>query len=85
MEARLLASEFLGKCVLWSQLVAEIKEFQLHLVTTTYGEGAGSEGKVECWTLVLTIVRVVWRELPKVRVEAGKAYGPKNPSEMVGQ
>ena len=39
MEARLLGSEFLGKCgVSWSQLATEIVAFQLHLVTTTYGE-----------------------------------------------
>ena len=38
MEARILASELLGKCVMfWYQLAAEIEAFQLHLVTTTYG------------------------------------------------
>ena len=37
MEARLLASELLGKCgVFWFQLATEIKAFYLHLVTTTY-------------------------------------------------
>ena len=46
MEVRLLASELLGKCgVFWSQLLAEIEAFQLHLVTKTYGEGAGAAGK----------------------------------------
>ena len=49
METRLLASEFLGKCgVLWYEIVADIEAFQLHLVTTTYGEGAGASGKAEC-------------------------------------
>ena len=43
----------------WSQLFADIEAFQLHLVKTTYGEGAGAVGKAECWTLVLTIVRVI--------------------------
>ena len=42
-----MASEFLGKCdVFWSQLAAEIEVFQLHLVTTSYGEGEGVAGKV---------------------------------------
>ena len=48
-------------------------------------EGAGAAGKVECWTVVLTMVRVIWRELRKVRVEAETAYGSENPTEMVGQ
>ena len=46
IEARLLASELLGKCgVFWSQLAAEIEAFQLHLVMTTSGEGSGKAGK----------------------------------------
>ena len=86
MEARLLEIEFLEKCgVFWSQLSAEIEDFQLHLVTTAYGEGAVVTRKAECWTLVLTIVRVIWRKLKKVRLEAKTEYGSDNPSEMVGQ
>ena len=47
MEARLLVSDFLGKFgVFWYQLAADIEVFQLHLVTTSYGEGAGVAGKV---------------------------------------
>ena len=85
MEARLLASEFLEKIgVFWSQLTAGVEAFQLHLVTKTYGEGSGAAGKEECWTLVLTMVRVIWRELRKVRLVAEMAYGSDNLTEMVG-
>ena len=60
MEERLLASEFLVKCgVFWSQLASTIEAFQIHLVTTTYGEGVGAEGKAECWTSVLTMICVI--------------------------
>ena len=86
MEARIMTSEMLEKCgVLWSQLAVEIEEFQLHLVKTTYREGAGKAGKAECCTVVLTMIRVIWRKLRKVRVEAETAYGSDNPMEMVGQ
>ena len=62
MEARLLRSELMGKYgVFWSQLSTEIEVFQLHLVTTTYGEGLGEEGKAECWTVVITMVWSIWR------------------------
>ena len=62
MEARLLESNLLVKCdVLWSQLPAEIEVFQIHLVTTIYGEGAGTAVKVDCWTVVLIMVRVKYR------------------------
>ena len=61
MEARLLASELLGKCgVFWSQLDAEIDAFQLHLVMITYGEVSGTSGKAECWIVVITMVQVIW-------------------------
>ena len=62
----------------------EIEAFQLQLVTTTYGEGAGESGMSEFWTVVLTMVWVIWRELRKVRVEAETVYGSDNPTEMVG-
>ena len=62
MEARILSSELLYKSgVFWSQLEAEIKEPQLHLVTTTYGEGSGAAGMEECWTVVLTMVWIIYR------------------------
>ena len=45
MEARLLTSELLGKYgMFWSQLAAEIEDFQMYIVTTTYGCGAMAEG-----------------------------------------
>ena len=41
MDARLLLSELLGKCgVFWYQLDSEIYFSQMHLVTTTYEDGA---------------------------------------------
>ena len=76
MEARLLASELLGKFgVFWYQLDAEIEAFQLHSVTMTYGAGAVATGKSECRTVVLTMIRVIWRDISKVRVEAEMEYG----------
>ena len=46
MEARLLVRGILGKFgVFWSKLDAEIYAFQIHFVTTTYGDGAMAEGK----------------------------------------
>ena len=39
--------------------------------------------KAEFWTVVLTVVRVIWRELRKVRVEAEMAYGSDNLTEML--
>ena len=86
MQARLLASEFLGKFgVFWSQLADEIEVFQIHLVTMAYGKGSGAMGKAECWTVVLTMVRVIQRELMKVRVEVDTVYGSENPTEILGQ
>ena len=79
MEAFIMASDLLGKFyVIWSQFSAEIEAFQLHLAIMTYGEGAGAAGKTECWAVVLTMVRVIWRELSKVRVEADAVYGSEN-------
>ena len=56
-----MASELVGKCgVFWSQLAAEIEAFQMHLVTTTYGDGAIAEIKAGCWKVVTTVVPVIW-------------------------
>ena len=54
----------------WSQLVADIEAFQMYLVTKTYGEGEMAAGREECWTVVLTMVRVILREMRKGMVEA---------------
>ena len=60
MEVRLLASEILGRCgMFWYQLTAEIEYLQINLVTTKYGCVAMAAGKVECWTVVLTMVQVI--------------------------
>ena len=71
--------------MLWSQLAAEIDAFQIHLVTTTYGDGAMVEVKSECWTVVLTMVHVIWGYLRKVRVESETAYVYDILLVMVGQ
>ena len=71
--------------MLYSQLIAEIEAFQLHLVTTIYGEGAGVAGKSECWTVVFTVVRVIWRDIRKFRVEEEMVYGSDKRSEMAAQ
>lgn len=71
----------------WTRLCAGVDSFFLYLVTTTYGSAPTKEGKAECWTVVLTMLRVVWRELRKVRVvaESAYAYSDSNPALMVGQ
>ena len=61
-EARLLASEMLSKCgVFWAQMTAEVESFNLNLVTTIYREFLSSAGRAECWTVVLKMMRVIWR------------------------
>ena len=48
MEAKLLASELLSKCgFFWDKMAAEVEDFHLHLVTTTYGEELYSAGRAE--------------------------------------
>ena len=86
MEDKLLARKLLGKCgVLWSHFVAEIEAFQIHMVTTTYREVEMAAVRSECWTVVITMVRVIWRDLRKVRVEAETAYFSEAPAVMVNQ
>ena len=85
-EARLLASELLGKRgVFWYQLAPDIEAFQMHLVTTTYWDDEMAAVKIECWKVVLTMVHAIWREIRKVRVESETEYGSDNPSVMVGK
>ena len=44
-----------------------------------------ASGRAEFWTVVFTMVRLVLRELIKVRVEAETAYGLETPAMKVGQ
>ena len=75
MEARLLASELLGKYgVLWAHMAAKVEAFHLHLVTTTFGNAVSSTGRAACWTVLITMIIVIWRELGKVRVDSEKSY-----------
>ena len=61
----------MSKCgVFWDKRTTEVEAFHIHLVTTTYGEALSSAGRAECWTVVLTVMRVIWREFRKVRVES---------------
>ena len=86
METKFLSCELLGKRgVLWSRLAADIEAIQMHLVTTTCREGDMAAGIEECCTVVLTMVRVIWRELRKVRVEAETSYGLETHAVKVGQ
>ena len=56
----MLASELLGKCdIFWLQLTEEIDSFYQNLETMTYGKSATLEGNMECWEVVLTMVRVI--------------------------
>lgn len=71
----------------WTSLCAEVGAFYQYLLTTTYGTAPPPSGKTECWTVVVTMLRVVWRELRHVRAPAATAYGyaERNPHLMVGQ
>ena len=57
----------------------------MNLVTTTYRDGAMVEGNAECWTVVLTMVQIIWWEIRKVRVKIDIEYGSDILSVMVGQ
>ena len=39
----------------------EVKSFHIHLVTTTYGEAVPSAGRADSWTVVLPMIRVIWK------------------------
>ena len=81
-----MSSELSSKCgFFWAQMAAKVEYFYLHLVTTTYGEAVSSAGRAECWTVVLTMVRFIWRYLRKVRVESETTYGSAENVVMVGQ
>ena len=61
-EAILLASKILSKCeVFWGQMAAEVESFHLNFVTATYGEVVLSAGRAECWTGLLTMMKVICR------------------------
>ena len=69
----------------WSHLAAEIEAFQIHLVTTKYGDNTMGAGKADCWMLVLTMLRVICGDHRKVWVEAETAYGSDTLAVTVGQ
>ena len=66
-------------------MVAEIEAFKMNLVTMTNGDGKMAAGRTEGWTVILTMVRVIWRDTRKVKVDTKKAYGFENTSVVVGQ
>ena len=60
MEESFISIELLGKYgVFWSNLAAEIKAFQLDLVTIIYVLSAMAAGKSECLSVVMTMLRVI--------------------------
>ena len=56
-------------------MALEVEAFYLNFVTTTYGETASTAAKSEFWILALTIMKVICKELGKVRVDSDTAYG----------
>ena len=50
-----------------------------------YGENAPDSCRAELWTVVLTMARVIYKELGKVQVDTETAYGSEHPDVMVGQ
>ena len=57
----------------------------MYLVTTAYGEVVSSEGRVECWSVVLTMMRVILRDFRKVPGDSETAYGSADNVVVVGQ
>ena len=57
----------------------------MNLVTKTYGDGAMAAGKADCWTVMLTMVRTICKEIRNFRVESETVYGFDDPSVMVGE
>ena len=85
-DARLLDSKLFSKCgVFWDQMAAEVESFRLHLVTNSFREAVSSARIVELCTVVLTMMRFIWRELRKVQVESETAYGSAYNVVMVGR
>ena len=57
-----LVSEILGKCgMFWCHLKADIEDFHLHMVASTYGKSASGSGGAEFWPVVLMVVQVILR------------------------
>ena len=54
-------------------MALEVEAFYLNFVTTTYGETASTAVKSEFWILALTMMKVICKELGKVRVDLGTA------------
>ena len=52
--------------VFYSQLVAKIEVFHIHIVTTIYGDSVSGSGRAWFYIVVLTMVMVIWRDLRKV-------------------
>ena len=57
----------------------------MKLVKTTYGDGAMEAGKAQYWTVFITMVRIIFRELRNVQFEVDMEYGSETQALMVGQ
>ena len=69
MVERLLASKLLGNCGVFLYHLADyIEAFHVYFSTKMYEDSAPLIVKVECWTVVLTMVKVVCQELREVCV-----------------
>ena len=55
--------------------MAEIEEFLMYIVINTYGDVSMATGRAECWTVVLTMVRVICRAIRKFVIELETADG----------
>ena len=62
-----------------------MEAFHLHLVTTTHGEAVYSTVRAELLTVILTMMRVIWRELRKVRVDSETSYVSEDKDVIVGK
>lgn len=60
LESNIMYGELLGKFVVfWSNIKVEIEALYLHLIMAIYGENYLEVGRVECWVVVLKMVRVI--------------------------
>lgn len=74
-KAKLLTTTLLGESfAFWMTMATELEAFYNHLTVTTYGDSPTMSGRQECWTVIMTMLCILFCELRKVRVVVEMAY-----------
>ena len=68
----------------WESLSNFIDRFYRQLLTNAYGSSATASGEEECWKLIMTMVRTMFRALRKERVIAESAHSMVDVNQRVG-